>query len=292
VRARPQHGGLSGRIWYCGVTAQDIPEIVRSHSGKGCGGAAGSDRYLPDSAARCWRTARSGCHAAGAGRGRECFRTTSCRRSGFQESRVLLSAVELDAFTAVGSGARAAEAAARMGTDPRATEMLLNALVAMELLAKRDGAYHNVPAGQRFLVASSPDYARRPSCTLSTCGGAGRHSPMREGGDFGVLRGDARSVRTGPRPYCGHGPQRRRARAAGGAGGRRRRCAAHAGCRGGSAAYSIAFARAAADLKPKSSTWRRCARSHASHITRLGWRGASRRAAGDLRTDPLGAGTT
>ena len=46
---------------------------------------------------------------------------------GFQESRTLLTAVELDAFGAVGEGATAAAAAACMGTDPRATEMLLTA---------------------------------------------------------------------------------------------------------------------------------------------------------------------
>ncbi len=57
----------------------------------------------------------------------------------FQESRVLLTALELDVFTALGEGATAGQIAERLGTDPRATEMLLNALVAIGALVKRDG---------------------------------------------------------------------------------------------------------------------------------------------------------
>ena len=60
----------------------------------------------------------------------------------FQESRVLLSALELDVFAAVGEGAAATEAALKLGTDPRATEMLLNALVAVGALSKRDAVFH------------------------------------------------------------------------------------------------------------------------------------------------------
>jgi ubiquinone/menaquinone biosynthesis C-methylase UbiE/DNA-binding CsgD family transcriptional regulator len=59
----------------------------------------------------------------------------------FQESRVLLTALELDVFTLLGEGASAAEAALKLGTDPRATEMLLNALVALGALAKRGAVF-------------------------------------------------------------------------------------------------------------------------------------------------------
>ena len=59
----------------------------------------------------------------------------------FQESRVLLTALELDIFTTIGDGALAAEVAQRLGTDPRATEMLLNALVALGALGKRDAVF-------------------------------------------------------------------------------------------------------------------------------------------------------
>jgi SAM-dependent methyltransferase/DNA-binding CsgD family transcriptional regulator len=59
----------------------------------------------------------------------------------FQESRVLLTALELDVFTTLGEGATAAELSQRLGTDPRATEMLLNALVAVDALGKRDAVF-------------------------------------------------------------------------------------------------------------------------------------------------------
>jgi predicted O-methyltransferase YrrM len=78
----------------------------------------------------------------------------------FQESRVLLAAVELDLFTAVGEGGTAAEVAARLGTHPRATEMLLNALVALGALTKSGGVFHNTPETARYLVAGSPDNQR------------------------------------------------------------------------------------------------------------------------------------
>jgi ubiquinone/menaquinone biosynthesis C-methylase UbiE len=59
----------------------------------------------------------------------------------FQESRVLLTALELDLFTALGEGATAAEVSLRLSTDARATEMLLNALVAVGALGKRDAVF-------------------------------------------------------------------------------------------------------------------------------------------------------
>ncbi|MCZ2077142.1 MAG: methyltransferase domain-containing protein [Bryobacteraceae bacterium] len=79
---------------------------------------------------------------------------------GFQESRILLTAVELDVFTAVGQGATAGAVAQKINTHERATEMLLNALVAIGALKKSDGVFHNTPETSTYLVAGSPDYAR------------------------------------------------------------------------------------------------------------------------------------
>jgi predicted O-methyltransferase YrrM len=78
----------------------------------------------------------------------------------FRESRVLLTAVELDIFTAVGTGASASEVASKLGANPRSTESLLNALVAMGALVKEDEVFRNPPDTARYLVAGSPDYAR------------------------------------------------------------------------------------------------------------------------------------
>ena len=59
----------------------------------------------------------------------------------FQESRVLLTALEIDVFSALGSGSTAADLSSTLGTDPRATERLLNALVAIGALHKRDNVF-------------------------------------------------------------------------------------------------------------------------------------------------------
>jgi predicted O-methyltransferase YrrM len=78
---------------------------------------------------------------------------------GFQASRVLLTAVELHVFTILGGVSRSStEIAAIAGTDPRATDRLLNALCAMGLLQKRADRFSNTRGGQRYLDESSPDY--------------------------------------------------------------------------------------------------------------------------------------
>ena len=63
-------------------------------------------------------------------------------------------------FTAVGRGATGAEVAQRCGTDRRATELLLNALVALDVLQLRVDRYAVTPVAARFLVAGAPDDAR------------------------------------------------------------------------------------------------------------------------------------
>ncbi len=74
---------------------------------------------------------------------------------GFQESRALLTAVEFDLFANIEGGATAAEAAARISADPRATEMLLNALTALGVLEKRGGVYYNTPVAAEQLTGDS-----------------------------------------------------------------------------------------------------------------------------------------
>lgn len=72
---------------------------------------------------------------------------------GYQESRALLTAIELDLFAALGEGSTAAEAARRAGTDARATAMLLDALVSLGALSKRDGIYHCTEGSRAFAHA-------------------------------------------------------------------------------------------------------------------------------------------
>ncbi len=74
----------------------------------------------------------------------------------WQESRILLTAIELDVFTAVGAGTTSADVAQRLGLDPRGTDILLNAVAALGMLEKRDGTFRNGPVADRHLRAGAP----------------------------------------------------------------------------------------------------------------------------------------
>jgi SAM-dependent methyltransferase len=78
----------------------------------------------------------------------------------FQQSRVLLTAIELRLFSLIGGDAlTSADVAARAGSDSRATDRLLNALCAMQLLTKHEGRFRNTPDSRRYLDDASPEYA-------------------------------------------------------------------------------------------------------------------------------------
>ncbi len=79
---------------------------------------------------------------------------------GFQASRIALTAVELNVFTAVGTGATAKEVATRLGTAPRATAILLDALAALGLLEKYGETYRNTADTACYLDEASPENER------------------------------------------------------------------------------------------------------------------------------------
>ncbi|MDT8070840.1 MAG: methyltransferase [Terriglobia bacterium] len=79
---------------------------------------------------------------------------------GYMPSRVVLTALELDVFTAVGSGATADAVSEKLKTSLRGTETLLNALASLGLLKKSDGRFECTPASARFFSAGSKDNAR------------------------------------------------------------------------------------------------------------------------------------
>jgi SAM-dependent methyltransferase len=90
---------------------------------------------------------------------------------GFKQSLTLRAAVELDVFTHVAAGAETPESVAeRAGTDPRATALLMNALVSLDLLAKRDGTFRNTAVASNCLVADAPadqsDYVEYTTSTV------------------------------------------------------------------------------------------------------------------------------
>ena len=76
---------------------------------------------------------------------------------GFMPCRILLTAAELDLFSRLADGPRtAAEVAAQLRADLRAVTILLDALAALELIAKRDDRYSCPPEHARLLAADSP----------------------------------------------------------------------------------------------------------------------------------------
>ncbi|HNS18088.1 MAG TPA: methyltransferase [Bacteroidales bacterium] len=79
--------------------------------------------------------------------------------SGYRTSRILLSALELDIFTAIGSnGKTSVQVANSCGTALRSTEMLLHALCALTFLEKKENVFHNTAASHQWLDRNSPDY--------------------------------------------------------------------------------------------------------------------------------------
>jgi (2Fe-2S) ferredoxin/precorrin-6B methylase 2 len=148
-------------IWYSGVGPADVPEIVDSHFCKDTpverlvrmdlASLRAEVLNHRDKMQAAWRAK----DAAGA-----LPDELNAQIRGFQESRVILTALELDVFTAVGERASAAEVASRLDTDLRATEMLLNALAAMGLLLKQGHWFRNSPVAARHFCTASPDCAR------------------------------------------------------------------------------------------------------------------------------------
>ena len=148
-------------VWYRRVQPSEVPEIVTQHllAGKPV------DRLIwNDSAAM---KAMSLEHS-------EKFRTATEAREkagvlperldqmirGFMPSRCLLTALELDIFTAVGQGANADQIGTRVHANARAVGMLLNALVSLGLLSKIGDDYRNAPESARFFVQGSKDNHR------------------------------------------------------------------------------------------------------------------------------------
>jgi len=79
---------------------------------------------------------------------------------GYMPSRCILTALELDIFTAVGEGANAQQIGKKIHANARAAGMLLNALVSLGLLAKRGDNYQNTPESARFFAQGSKDNHR------------------------------------------------------------------------------------------------------------------------------------
>ena len=77
----------------------------------------------------------------------------------YWETKILLTAVRLDVFSALDSKPKtAAETAAKIGAHEPTLLLLLNALVAMRLLTKTGNVYGNTAGANTHLVRTSPEY--------------------------------------------------------------------------------------------------------------------------------------
>ena len=283
-------------VWYSGVGVADVPEIVHEHFE---GGRPVQRLLNHDAAAVKREILENRGRAVAAQQAREAAGALPedllAMFRGYQESRVLLSAIELDVFTAVagcGEEATAAEIAAELKTDARATGLLLNALVALGLLTKHAEAFANTATARRYLVAGSPADARlalRHNLSLWTTwssltqcvheGHAVRQREMVERGEEWVA------------PFIAAMHRNAALRAplvveAVGAGGVRRLLDVG----GGSGAYAIAFARANPALQAVVFDLAAVVPIAARHIAEAGLTGRVTTRIGDLRADALGSG--
>ncbi|MGB7293200.1 MAG: methyltransferase [Thermodesulfobacteriota bacterium] len=79
--------------------------------------------------------------------------------SGFILSRIIQVAVRIGIFEKIEvRGSTSEEVASCINSSPRATELFLNALVAMRLLSKVSGKYFNTAISRTYLVKISPKY--------------------------------------------------------------------------------------------------------------------------------------
>src|SRR5690242_20622542 len=77
----------------------------------------------------------------------------------FQASKTLLSAVSLGVFTELAMGKRSAEELAeRLGLHGRGARDFFDALVALGMLERQDGAYGNTPETDLYLDNAKPTY--------------------------------------------------------------------------------------------------------------------------------------
>jgi (2Fe-2S) ferredoxin/SAM-dependent methyltransferase len=280
-------------VWYSGVKPADVAEIVRDHLREGrvvqrlVSGDQPTVRAEIDLNKKRMLAAFKARDEAGA-------LPDDLQQSinGFRESRALLTAIELDAFSAVGTGADAKTVAGTLGTDARATESLLNALVALGVMEKRDGAFVNTPVAARYLVAGAEHDSR--AAIMHTAHLWARWSTL----TACVREGTSVTARQGPRRddewttafiAAMHKNARLRAplvvQAVGLEGVRR-----VLDLGGGSGAYSIAFAEARPDLTAEILDLATVVPIAERHIAEAGLAGRVKTRVGDLHDDAYGTG--
>jgi len=207
---------------------------------------------------------------------------------GFWPSRVVLTALELDVFSAVGEGGTAEQIARKIECAPRSTEMLLNALVSLKLLQKDEGVYKNSPVAARFFVEGTPDSARMAQLHIANLWN--RWSTLTEAVKAGTSVAP-RSSDHWVQPFIAAMDHNSRGRARGlvqavGVNGAKRML----DLGGGSGAYSIAFAKTAPGLQCEIVDMADVLPITQDHIRKEGLAHRIVTRPGDMLTVPLEAG--
>ncbi len=282
-------------VWYSGVTPADVPDLVREHLGRGQpvdrlrSGDETAVRAEIDQNKKKMLAALKAREEAGA-----LSDDLNEALNGFRVSRVLLTAIELDVFTAVGGGADAASVAHSLGSDARATESLLNALVALEVLEKKDGTFTNTATSERYLVAGAEHDSRAAILhtvhlwprwsTLTECVRAGTAVTRdRPGGPETEAEWTEAFIAAMHKNASFRAPQV--VRAVGMEGVRR-----VLDLGGGSGAYSIAFAQAGPEVTADILDLASVVPIAQRHIDEAGLAERVRTRVGDLRDDTYGSG--
>ena len=77
----------------------------------------------------------------------------------FQQSRILLTAIELDLFSLLDKKIlSSSDISEKIKTDARATDRLMNALVALGFLRKVHGKFYNAENASQYLVKGKPEF--------------------------------------------------------------------------------------------------------------------------------------
>jgi (2Fe-2S) ferredoxin/SAM-dependent methyltransferase len=279
--------------WYSGVRPEDVPDIVREHLGNGRPVARLASG---EPAALAVEIAGSRKKALAAAAARESAGVVpdeiQLPLRAFMESRLLLTALELDVFTAVREGGTAAAVASAREIAISGAERLLDALVSLGFLVKRGDLYANTPLAARFLDEGSPDDARdalkhnlslwRRWSTLTDAVRAGHAAGVQEMAE----RGDDWTVPFIAAMHRGAAQRAPQVVQAVGADSVRRMLDVG----GGSGAYSIAFARANSDLRAEILDLPTVLPIAEGHVREAGLAGRVTTRAGDLRSDAFGSG--
>ncbi len=86
----------------------------------------------------------------------ELVRQVDAISAGFQRSQILFTALRANVFSHLEEARTAEEVASALDWSPRGTRMLLDGLVALELLRKDNGRYQNGDAASQCLVPGAP----------------------------------------------------------------------------------------------------------------------------------------